>query len=358
MDIGRVTEKTRSLSKLLFFIPLTIILFIFAVLLSPFMTQGYVKGEGTITEVEETTSYDSDHIPYTEYITTFTYTADGKDYEAFNLLSEERQVGDKITFYYDPKDPNKTSNSLNNAWLWLVFLGLGILSGVLTVVFAIKDRNRGKQTDELRAQRDEVERRAAETKKALGEDYVAEELGEGEKTEYYFRFDGRTFMPGYLIEDKNRTPLFEGKMTQNLLVVPRKFEFINHRTHQTTVHKVGHIVTSGTSSGRFGGSDFTTSSWFKFDGENIWDYLHNKGILIDTDMGEKLGAFEYTITKNGRFFAKAQMTGKNVHEEDEGKAKFNFVNKMFYRVWTSETDLELVFTVVFAIAETNQVIYS
>ena len=359
MDIGKVTEKTRSFSKLLFFIPFTIILFVFAVFLSPFITKDFVETEGTVKKVESDVVYDADNNATTHYYTDITYTVDGVEYNVNFDYVDEKAVGSKVPVYYNPKNPNNTSNSKNNAWLWLIFLGLGILSAGYTVFSAITDRNRGKQTDELRAKRDEVERRAAEMKKAMGDGYVAEELGEGEQTEYYFRFDGHTFKPGYLIEDKNRTPLFEGKMLKNIPFAPREFEFVNHRTHVSTVHKVGHVVTSGTESGgRFSTTEFSKKSWFKFDGVNIWDYLHNNGILIDTDMGERLGSFEYTFTKNGRFFAKALMTSKNVHEEDEENAKINIVNKMFYRIWTNQTDLELVFTAVFAIAETEQAIYS
>ena len=81
MDAGRLFEKTRSWSKLLFFIPFTIALFAFAVFLSPFLTKNYVKGEGIITNVEKRTEYDSDNVARTVYDTAFTYTIDGKGYD-------------------------------------------------------------------------------------------------------------------------------------------------------------------------------------------------------------------------------------------------------------------------------------
>ena len=157
MEAGRLFEKTRSWSKLLFFIPFTIALFVFAVFFSPFLTKNYVEGDGIVTNVEKRTEYDADNTAHTVYDTTFTYTIEGKDYDQTFSLNEQKAVGDKITFYYDPQDPQKTSNSMNNAWLWLVFLGLGTVSAFFTVYTAVKDRKRQKQTDALRAQKAEVE---------------------------------------------------------------------------------------------------------------------------------------------------------------------------------------------------------
>ena len=145
---------------------------------------------------------------------------------------------------------------MNNAWLWLVFLGLGTVSAIFTVYTAVKDRKRRKQTDALRAQKAETERRAAQNGFGIPE--------AGELKEYYFRFDGHTLKPGYLIENESREPVFEGKMLKNNPFAAKEYEFINHRTGRSTVHKIGHTVTSGS-----GDSEFSTSSGFKFDGVNV-----------------------------------------------------------------------------------------
>ena len=344
MEAGRLFEKTRSWSKLLFFIPFTIALFAFAVFLSPFLTKNYVKGEGIITNVEKRTEYDSDNVARTVYDTAFTYTIDGKGYDQTYSLSEQKAVGEKITFYYDPQDPQKTTNSMNNAWLWLVFLGLGTVSAIFTVYTAVKDRKRRKQTDALRAQKAETERRAAQNGFGIPE--------AGELKEYYFRFDGHTLKPGYLIENESREPVFEGKMLKNNPFAAKEYEFINHRTGRSTVHKIGHTVTSGS-----GDSEFSTSSGFKFDGVNVWDYLHDQGILISSGMGGKLN-MKYEITRNGHLLAYAEMTGQYVHEDEAEKKKINLTNRMFYRIRTDAEDLEPIFLVLFAIAETDQIVYS
>ena len=346
MEIGSFFDKTRSISKLVFFIPFTLALFLFAFLFSPFLTANYVQGEGTVTKVEVNVTYDAEHVATTNYDTYFTYTVDGKDYETYLSLSEQKAVGSKLTFYYDPKDPNKTSYGVNNGWLWIVFIVAGCVSAGFTVYFAIKDAKRNKKTDELRAQR------AAVAQEEAAKAGTGESIPEGEQREYYFRFDGHSLKPGYLIEDKFRTPLYEGKMLKNNPLMAKEYEFINHRTNRTDVHKVSHTLTSGS------GSEFSTRSTFKFDGVDVWDYLHDKGVLIDTGMGDKFGQATYDITLNGRTLAKTVMTSDRVHEEDEEAHKVNIINKMYYRIWTSAEDLELIFITLFALAETNQLIYS
>ena len=343
MDAGRLFEKTRWWTKLLFFIPLTLFLFLFAFLLSPSMTEGFVECEGVITKVEKVYDEDFDGARTVNYETTFTYTVDGKTYEGSFSLGDERAVGDTITLYYNPKNPENISNTLNNEWLWIIFLVLGCAAAIFTVVSAVNGLKRQKQTDALRSKQNNPQG-----------GYRPEEIDLSALTEYYFRFDGRTFMPGYLIEDRNRVMLFEGKMKNNYIVVPRTFTFTNGRSHVSTEHKVSHVVTSGSED--YG--VFSTSSYFKFDGENIWDYLHKKGLLINTGMSDSLGQMVYDLTLNGQFLARAVMTSIYVHEEDEKDKKIKIPNKMYYRIWTNATDLELIFTAIFAIAETDQLIYS
>lgn len=353
MELGRLFEKTRSISKLVFFIPLAIILFVFAVILSPFMTEGFVETEGAVTAVEYDRFVDADGNEQAQYNISFGYTVDGKDYVGTFALGESKSVGSKITVYYDPKNPERISNTKNNAWLWIIFIVLGAASVVAAVYFGVKDAKRQKQTDALREKRDAVARgETVGTPTGTGKFNV--EKTDGEQAEYYFRFDGHSLKPGYLIEDKFRKPLFEGKMLKNNLLGAREFEFVNHRTGESTVHKVGHVVT--------GGSDdlglLSTNSYFKFDGENVWDFLHDNGVLIDNSIGDRLGQMIYTITVNGAFLAKAVMTSNYVHEEDEQEHSVNIINKMYYRVFTNAVDLELIFTTLFAVAETGQAVYS
>ena len=353
MDTGKLFEKTRSWSKTLFLIPLTLILFLFAFFFSPFLTEGYVEGEGVVLKSEAVYTTNDEGGTDISYDTTFSYTVDGVTREQTYNFNDQMSVGDKLTFYYDPKNPEKTSSSKNNEWLWLIFVGLGLIAGAYTVYSVVVDRKRGKRTDELR----NLQQGRADDGSPIGQGeggYRAEDVDEKALTEYYFRFDGRAFMPGYILEDGDRKPVFAGKMTQNLLVVPRKFAFTDYRTNETIEHKVSHVITS--SENDFG--MFSTRSSFRLDGVNVWDYLHEKGVLINNGFAEYGAFITYDVTQNGKFLARVKMSSIYVHEEDEEGKTIKIPHKMYYRVWTDSKDLELVFTVVFAISETEQLIYN
>lgn len=76
-----------------------------------------------------------------------------------------------------------------------------------------------------------------------------------------------------------------------------QFEFTNHLTNRTEVHKVGHTVTIVQSSGLSGGilgdiSDaLSTRSGFKFDGKKVWDYLHDQSGRCSTISSTMLAQF-------------------------------------------------------------------
>ena len=170
--------------------------------------------------------------------------------------------------------------------------------------------------------------------------------------EYYFRFDGNSLKPGYLIEDAERNLLFEGKMLKNSLVGARSFEFRDHTTGSVESHEVGHTTTT-----TYNNEFFSVHSWFKFDGENVWDVLHRRGLRMATDLHSKLPYLTYNVTKDGASFARIETSSIYVHEDDEAQHKFVIpVGKMYYRVWTATRDFDLLFLAIFAISETEQTI--
>ncbi|MBO4562113.1 MAG: hypothetical protein J5772_08730, partial [Clostridia bacterium] len=81
------------------------------------------------------------------------------------------------------------------------------------------------------------------------------------------------------------------------------------------------------------------------------------GIRIQTNMISKFPNMVYTVGRNGQFMATVETSGKYVHEEDALEHKLNIpVGRYYYRVWTSETDLNDLFLTVFAISETEQAV--
>ena len=165
---------------------------------------------------------------------------------------------------------------------------------------------------------------------------------------YLYQPDKKLMKQGAVLTDENGNTVYEAKMLKNSLFGGMQFEFVNRRTNQTAAHKVGHTLT--TESGTNGADVLSRKSRFKFDGKNIWDFLHEQGIRIDSGFsGGKLG-MTYTVTLKGQPLATLATTAPG------GKSLVTSAN--CYDVTTDEENLDLAFLVAFAIARTDQTFYS
>ena len=322
-----------------FLIPVGLILIILGIVLLGFKTDKYVETVGRITSVTEG-MFDEENNQQ-QYDVDFAYTVDGKEYTgSFGNLTGKFNVGDDIKVYYDPEEPTKTTDSKLGGIIPPVMIGLGaiaIVGGVLTAVKAFK---KSRKLDE-----------------ALPEGRFPAEQFEGFKNapgvaELYFRWDGNSLKPGYVFEDAQRKVLFEGKMTKQALVGARSYEFSDHTNGMVREHEVGHIVTQS-----FNDEFWSAKSWFKFDGVNIWDALHDRGLRMVTDMRSKFPYMSYNVIRDGAAFARIECASKYVHEEDEAEHKLAIpMGRMYYRCWTNSNDLETVFLTIFAISESEQAV--
>ena len=166
---------------------------------------------------------------------------------------------------------------------------------------------------------------------------------------YLYQPDKKLLSQGAVLTDESGAAIYEARMTKRALLGPMQFEFVNHLTHQTTPHKVGHTVTTETSTN--GVTDlFSTKSRFKLDGKNIWDLLHEEGIRINSRMSSGKLGMTYDVTLKGQplaTLATATPGGKSI-----------LTSAHCYQVTADEESLDLAFLVTFAIARTEQVFYS
>ena len=158
-----------------------------------------------------------------------------------------------------------------------------------------------------------------------------------------------TIKQAFFLEDENNNLVYEGKMTKFSLFGASPFEFINHLTNKEEVHKVGKTVTI-----EQGGNDWISfmskRSYFKYDDKKIWDYLHEMGIRIDSQLsGNKIG-MTYEVSFEGNPIATICSSSP--------KGKSLITTDIYYDVTCEEKDLDLVFLVAFAIARTEQTFYN
>lgn len=320
-----------------FFVPIGLILIIFGAILLGMNSGNLEKTVGRITSVTEGL-FDEEN-DQQQYDIDFAYTVDGKEYTGhWDGMTKNYKVGDEIDVYYDAEDPAKVTNTRSNL-IGIIMIALGALAAAFGIFKTVKAFRKSKELDA-----------ATPGKGAPAIDFDAYKYS-GNVTEYYFRWDGISLKPGYLIEDADRNVLFEGKMLKNALVGARTFQFTDHTTGMVKEHDVGHTTTQ-----TWNDEMFSAKSWFKFDGENIWDLIHGRGVRLITDLRSKFPNITYNAAKDGAAFARIESTGQYVHEDDAAQHKLNIPNGMFYRIWTDSKDMETLFLTAFALAETNQTV--
>ena len=167
-----------------------------------------------------------------------------------------------------------------------------------------------------------------------------------ETKKYFLRPGKAAVKQSYYLLDENKNTVCEANILKMPVFGAADVEFINHITGQTSMHKVGHTVTTE-SNGLFGGGALFAKSHFKYDGEKIWDYLHDQGIRIDTGLqGGKLGT-SYTVT----------LKGEPIATIDTASVGGSFITTKFaLDVTTSEEYLDWAFLIAWSIARTDQTI--
>ena len=166
---------------------------------------------------------------------------------------------------------------------------------------------------------------------------------------YLFQPDKKVLKQGFYMTDEEGKTVFEAKMLKQPLIGALDFDFVNHLTGTTTSHKVTKTMTTTTSG--IGFEDiFATKSWFKLDGRKIWDFLHEKGVRINSAMSKGKLGMTYTVTlKNQPLATIATVPPK-------GKIPITVPN--VYNVTAEEEDIDLAFLITFAIARTEQILYN
>ena len=307
---------------------IALVMFIAGIYITFFQSRGFETTTGTVVDVvEDNTNDDPTYWQIVEY------TVDDVSYtERAMEGSNSDSTGKTVTVLYDPKNPAKFHiKSFMSIYMMIVS---GIILAI--VIFStITDKKNIKKNEALR--------------KTSGHNGYAPHV-EGEERELYFLTDLGTAKYGHRIEDKNRKVLYEAKMTKFTLTSAFQFDFIDHEHGKTTPHLVGHEEEV-----EWGSLLVDNHSTFEFDGVDVWKHLKNNGISVDTSYTAgkaTLVGMKYRILRDGMEIAHAEMTSQYPHEDDEARHKIAkaLPVKGFYRVWTKEQNLDLLFVTLLAFA--------
>ncbi len=300
-----------------------------------FQSKGYEKTEATIVSIENDPDYipDPDTANDVRRIVTVKYTVDGKEYTTkLDSDAPSYEVGKKVNIMYDPQNPEKITSGKG---IGIYFMIAGAVILLLLIGLTIKKKLAVKNLKETQG----------ETVYAPSE--------QGAQRELYFLTDLGTPKYGHRIEDRSRRVLYEAKMTKFTLTQPFGFDFIDHENGSVTPHLVGHKEDT-----EWDSLLLDNHSTFELDGVSVWKHLRQNGVSVETALSAggstAIGAV-YRILRDGAEIARAESASQYPHEEDaaEHRIAAAIPAEGFFRVWTRERNLDLLFVTLLAFARSS-----
>lgn len=311
---------------------LALIVLAVGVYVSFFQSRGFEKTEATIVDLAEDTDADND----TTYYPIVEYTVDGTTYtEQLDQSSPSYKIGKTIPVLYNPVDPSVVHGGDGMGYY---FIAVSALVLIVIIFSSIKDKKNRQRAEELR--------------EASGYRGYAPSV-QGEERELYFLSDLGTMKVGHRLEDADRRVLYEAKMTKLTALTAYSYDFIDHEHGTVVPHLVGHTEESDWDSILID-NHYT----FELDGVDVFKHLRQNGITVDTSFGGgsgKLLGLNASIFRDGMEIARAESTGQYPHEEDaaQHKAAAHVPVQGFFRVWTREQNLDLLFVTLMAFARSG-----
>ncbi len=268
------------------------------------------------------------------------YTIDGVDYHTeLGYYSSGMMIGDEITIKYCPN----ASSDIRATSVDLIGYVLVAVGGVLIYIGSrsfSKGLKRRKKDREQENSFSEMNRDVPKSARIFPDNE--------DGTLYYFHYDKSFSKQGHVMENKDRQVVYEGAIKQFKLIGDFEMDFINHISCHTQTHFIGHAVSTGT-------SHVTISEGFDYDGQNIWEYLHGRGIRVDPILDRRLMSVTFEVTLCGMPFARFVSSGTNLYgEEKAGLAKVaNLSAPGLFRIYSFGDDLDLLFLIGVAIARSS-----
>lgn len=326
-------KSIRGIRLNYFALVIGLIAFVAGIYLTFFQGSGFVKSEATIVSIEESEFSTEDN---RQYDVTVRYTVDGKEYTGpLGNYSPSYKVGDSVKIKYNPENPADMHGDMPGFSIYVMVIGFVLFAG--SIFFSVRSKMKQKKLAETRNDEN-------------GVTYAPSVPGP--ERELYFITDLGTPKYGHRIEDRSRRVLYEARMTKFTLLEPFGFDFIDHEHGSTTPHLIGHQEDT-----EWDSLFFDDHSTFTFDGEFIWKHLKRNGITVDSSLSrDNLLKTQFAVFRDGVQIARVQASSKYVHEEDaeeHGKLANALPAFGHYRVWTTETNLDLLFTTILAFARTD-----
>ncbi len=327
---------------------LAALLLVFAILITGlgvhltfFAAKGFTETTATIARIEEQEDEFRTDPKDKSYIAYVTYTVDGKAYtEALDSYSPGYAVGQELKVKYDPAHPADVRSASKGFGIYMILVGVVLI--VVSIVTFLRNLQQRQDVKETNARESGVE----------GPQPLFRPSRQlPEEREVYFLTDQGTAKGTCHMEDQSRGVLYEALCDKFSLVGDSLYTFVDHEHSTRKQHSVGKTLTHA-SDGFFVLDNHST---FLLDGKDIWKTLHKNGVRIETGLdGLK---WSYALYRDDVKIARIVNTGRKVHEEDESGVLSKMPAPGFFRIWTREKELDVIFLTAFAIGRTDMTLY-
>lgn len=237
------------------------------------------------------------------------------------------------------------AGSPNNGWLNYLFIGVGVLVAVVSIIMIVRTvitmkKNAKPLTEE--------EVKANEAQLNINAPHI-ENLKD---TKLFFHFYGK-LNQSYVAEDRDGQHKYEINLKKFNPIGANTFEFVDVDNHYSKMVKVGKTLTTSSEGGMMFVGD-TLTSRFKIDGVQSWDYLRQRGYEIKHFLFEK-GITHYELYKLNKLVATILPCDIKNPWDDTKKNILRMNMKSVFRLEIVDCKLEDVAIAAFIISQSEMV---
>lgn len=297
----------------------------------------YASAQATVVEIGTFNNQTVSFVDFTD--------ADGNPHTHIRLSSDSvtRRVGETLAILYEKDHPSQIR--LSNTYLTVACVLLAALILIAALIRLLRIFKKQYSERENAAVSAEDSRANVTARRALFTEAVTPDAAE---RSYFFHPVRKRRRHGFILEDDHHVSLYEAILSKSGMVSSEDYLFSNLQTGESRTHKVGQVIDSknGKSS---------DESYFSFDGDDIWDILHDSGIRIKTELINRIATARFTVTRYGSPYAVITVSGTR-----RGKAGSNFLfslsNQNTFRVTSTSQNTELLFLILFALGRSKRII--
>ena len=245
--------------------------------------------------------------------------------------SSSMEEGKTVTVLYDPASPEDV-RAPGAEYIPYAFLVIGVIAIVVSVLKILSGKKKAGSNAPFTDEKQPVD------------PILIEQIKNNDESvrDYYFHWTGK-LNQSYILETHEREAVYEAICDHIGFFTPYRYTFVNRNTAAEQEHKVSHTMTTRYGSDRL---SLVSSSHFKIDGVDNWEYLAKLGYSIEPKRcGIKLN---FDVLHHGVPVAYLEAAGTNILKDGANSFLGDKLSAAgLFKVSCKDSDLEGVFMACF-----------